>query len=96
VGRNPRGHRPPIFVMRVIKQSEAAGYIARLLIERGLNIPSQKLANQWLVFEYQSKQIGVDLKTGVWIREGEGDWRCLAKLCTVSGAIQAVGFLAKG
>ena len=79
--------------MKAIKQSEATKYLRRLLIERGLNVPSRELPTQWAVFEHQGKQIGVDQKAGVWVREGEGDWRCLAMPCTVSGAIQAVEFL---
>lgn len=90
-GEAPR----PYFSMKVIKQSEASKYIEKLLIERGLSVPSRKLANHWIVFEYQSKHIGVDQKAGVWVREGEGDWQCLAIPCTVSGAIQAVDFLAR-
>ena len=82
----------PHFFMKAIKQSEAVNYIQRLLIERGINASSRK-QDHWDIFEYQSKQIGVDQKAGVWIRELEGDWRCVATPCTVSGAAQAVEFL---
>jgi hypothetical protein len=81
--------------MKAIKQSEATNYIQRLLIERGFNVPYSKLTNQRIVFEYKDKQIGIDPKAGVWIRELEGDWQCLAMPCNVSGAIQAVEFLTK-
>jgi hypothetical protein len=82
--------------MKAIKQSEATNYIERLLIERGFSVPSRKLANQWITFDYQGKQIGIDLAAGVWVRGSEADdWRCFAAPCTVSGAIQAVEFLAK-
>jgi hypothetical protein len=81
--------------MKTIKQGEAASYIERLLGERGFNVPSHKLANHWIVFEYHGKQIGVDQRSGVWIRDREEEWRCVAMPCTVSGAIQAVDFLAR-
>ena len=81
--------------MKAIKQSEATNYIERLLIERGFSVPSRKLVNQWITFDYQGKQIGIGLAAGVWVRESESDdWRCFAAPCTVSGAIQAVDFLA--
>lgn len=89
------GKAVPLFFMKPIKQSEAANYIERLLIERGFNVPSRQLVNRWIVFEYQGKQIGIDLAAGVWVRDSESDdWRCFAAPCTVSGAIQAVDFLA--
>ena len=84
----------PLFFMKAIKQSEATNYIERLLIERGFNVPSRQLSNQWIIFEYQGKQIGIDLAAGVWVRGSESeDWRCFAAPCQVSGAIQAVDFL---
>ena len=78
--------------MRPIKQSEAVNHIKRLLQERGLDVPTRNL-KQWIIFEYKGKQIGVDTSSGVWIRELEREWRCLAMPCSVSGAIQAVEFL---
>jgi hypothetical protein len=96
VGRNPRGHRLSIFIMRAIKQSEAVNHIKHLLRERGLDITEQSGAQRMVIFEHKGKQIGVDSASGVWVRASEGsDWRCLAMPCTVSGAIQAVEFLAK-
>ena len=82
--------------MKPTKQSEATNYIERLLIERGFNIPSRKLLDQWVIFEHEGKQIGVDSSSGVWVRELKGEWKCLAKPCNVSGAIQAVEFLTTG
>jgi hypothetical protein len=80
--------------MRAIKQLEAVNHIQKLLIERGFNIPSSKLSNGWIIFDYEGKQLGVDATSGVWVRSSElDDWRCFAKPCTVSGAIQAVEFL---
>ena len=80
--------------MRAIKQLEAVNHIQKLLIERGFSIASRTLPNQWVVFDYEGKQIGVDLKSGVWIRASElEDWRCACTPCNVSGAIQAVEFL---
>jgi hypothetical protein len=80
------------------KQAEATNHIKGLLIKRGLDIQSRKLAleeNQhWNLFEYKERQIGIDSASGVWVRESElHDWRCIAMPCTVSGAIQAVEFL---
>ncbi len=79
--------------MKAIKQPEAVNHIKRLLRERGLDIPSRMDSQRRVIFEHQGKQLGVDSALGVWVREREGDWRCLAKPCTVSGAIQAVEFL---
>jgi hypothetical protein len=82
--------------MKAITQTEAVNHIEKLLIERGFNVPSRQLVNQWMVFEYQGKQIGIDLAARVWVRGSESDdGRCFAAPCTVSGAIQAVEFLAK-
>jgi hypothetical protein len=84
-----------------IGQLEAASHIRASLVSRGLNLPSRSLqvANQsaWLVFEYQSRSVGIDSSAGVWTRAaGESEWRCLEKPCTVSGAAMAVDFLIKG
>jgi hypothetical protein len=85
--------------MRAITQTDAVNYIRNLLRERGLDLPSRNLARldnqRWVIFERKGKQLGVDSASGVWISEREGDWQCLVMPCTVSGAIQAVDFLAK-
>ena len=81
--------------MKAIKQSEAVSHIKRLLQERGFDIPSRTDHQRWVIFEHKGKQLGIDSASGVWVREREEDWRCLAMPCTVSGAIQAVDFLAK-
>jgi hypothetical protein len=84
--------------MRAITQTEAVNYIRKLLRERRLDLPSRNLARpdnqRWVIFEHKGKQLGVDSASGVWISEREGDWQCMAMPCTVSGAIQAVDFLA--
>jgi hypothetical protein len=82
------------------KQAEAVNHIQELLIKRGLNISSRKLHledNQhWVLFELNQRQIGIDSASGVWVRKSvDHDWRCIAMPCSVSGAIQAVGFLLK-
>jgi len=77
-----------------MKQAEAAHYIEKYIAERGFTIHPTK-HNHWLVFEHQGRQIGVDLASGVWIRASAmEDWRCISKPFMVSGAIQAVEFLA--
>ena len=82
--------------MKRITQAEAVKHIKHLLRERGLDIPEQSGAERMMIFEHQGKQLGVDSSSGVWVRESEGsNWLCLAMPCTVSGAIQAVEFLAK-
>ena len=80
------------------KQKEAALHIQDLLSDRGLNISSGKLtlpgAQQWIVFEYNQRQIGIDTASGLWMRvSSSDDWRCLSMPATVSGALQAVEFL---
>lgn len=65
---------------------------------RGVNISSGKLTfpdnQQWIVFEYGQRQIGIDSASGLWVRTLSGeDWRCLSMPCTVSGAALAVEIL---
>ena len=78
-------------------QAEAANHIKELLSHRGFDIPRKKLTlpdnQEWIIFEYKGKQIGIDLASGVWIRVKDDDWRCIGLPCTVSCAIQAVDFL---
>jgi hypothetical protein len=80
-------------------QAEAANHIKELLSHRGFDIPRKKLTlpdnQEWIIFEYKGKQIGIDLASGVWIRIKDNDWRCIGMPCTVSCAIQAVDFLTK-
>jgi hypothetical protein len=79
--------------MKPVSQKEAVNYVERVLIERGFHVPSRRLAD-WIIFDYEGKQLGIDSTSGVWARASEtADWRCFAKPCTVSGAIQAVEFL---
>jgi hypothetical protein len=83
---------------KLSKQAEAINHIKQLLTERGLNTASRKMtlpdSQQWFVFEFNQKQIGIDSASGVWVRESERqDWRCISTPCSVSGAIQAVEFL---
>ena len=49
MGKNPRGHRLSIFIMRAIKQSEAVNHIKNLLRERGCLTKSEagKLVNAY-------------------------------------------------
>ena len=84
-----------LIFMKAITQTEAINHIKKLLRERGLEIPSQLDSQRRVIFERNGKQLGIDSASGVWVREKEGDWHCLAKPCSVSGAIQAVEFLAK-
>jgi len=81
--------------MKAIKQPEAVSHIKHLLRERGLDIPSRSLTGkQWVIFEHQGKQLGIDSGAGIWVRSSnEEDWRCVAMPCTVSQAIQAIEFL---
>ena len=81
-----------------LKQTQAASHIRELLQQRGIDIPSHRLTlpdnQQWVVFDYKIRQLGIDTASGVWIRESElEDWRCISMPCTVSGALQAVEFL---
>jgi hypothetical protein len=76
-----------------MRQSDAAKYIQKYIGERGFSILPSK-HNHWFIFEREGKQLGVDLKSGVWIRASElEDWRCACVPCSTSGAIQAVEFL---
>jgi len=67
-------------------------------MQTALDIPSQRLTipnnQQWVIFDYNGRQLGIDTASGIWIRESElAEWRCVAMPCTVSGALQAVEFL---
>lgn len=80
------------------KQNEAARHIRGLLSQRGIDIPSFRLLlpdnQQWVIFEYKDKQLGIDSASGVWVRGSEREsWRCVCMPCTVSGAVQAIEFL---
>jgi hypothetical protein len=82
------------------RQAEAANHIKELLSHRGFDIPRRKLTlpddQEWIIFEREGKQIGVDTASGVWVRLSiHADWRCIAMPCTVSGALQAIDFLTK-
>ena len=81
-----------------LKQTQAASHIRELLHQRGIDIPSHRLtlpdSQQWTIFEYRERQLGIDTASGLWIRESElHNWRCISMPCTVSGALQAVEFL---
>jgi hypothetical protein len=80
------------------KQAEATGKIRELLLQRGFDIPSRKMTlpddQQWTVFQYGERQLGIDAVSGVWVRASISDsWKCIALPCTISGAVQAVEFL---
>jgi len=83
----------------VNKQAEAAKHIQELLSKRGFNIPRKKLTlpenQEWVIFEREGKQIGIDTASGVWVRIKDRDWRYIGLPCTVSCAIQAGDFLTK-
>jgi hypothetical protein len=71
------------------RQEEAVNQIKSFLSNAGFNISPGKLTlpdgQQWIVFEHDKKQIGIDLASGVWIRTKDDDWRCIGMPCTVSG-----------
>ena len=80
------------------KQAEAVNHIKELISKRGLTIHTRNLTlednQKWVIFDYQGKQIGIDMTSGVWKRSSaDDDWTCICMPCTVSGAIQAVEFL---
>jgi hypothetical protein len=81
----------------VKKQAEAANHIKELLSHRGFDTPRKKLTlpddQEWVIFEREGKQIGIDTAAGVWGRIKDNDWRCIGLPCTVSCALQAVDFL---
>jgi|SRR5215216_769407 len=95
--RDPTKSCAPSLFMK--KQSEAIRHIQQLLSGRGLEVRSGRLTlpdgQQWVVFERERKQVGIDLASGVWVRIKDNDWRCIGLPCTVSCAIQAVEFLTK-
>ncbi len=82
-----------------MKQSKAASHIRELLIQQGVDIPSQSITvgdKQWTVFDHGGKQVGIDPASGIWVRESnDSQWRCVATEHTISGAFLAVEFLTK-
>ena len=79
------------------KQTEATSYIQNLIASRRIVVTPRKVGfegdKEWVVFEHKDREIGIDPTSGVWIRAKDGNWTCLATLCNVSGALQAVEFL---
>lgn len=78
------------------KQTEASNYIRNLLASRQLNPTFRTIMfenKEWIVFEHKDKELKIDPVSGLWIRMKDGDWKCLATPCNVSGALQAVEFL---
>jgi hypothetical protein len=53
-------------------QIEATNHIKELLSKRGFNLARKKLTlpdnQEWVIFEHQGKQIGIDTASGVWVR----------------------------
>jgi hypothetical protein len=82
-----------------MKQSKAASHIRELLIQRGVDIPSRTVTingQKWTVFEHGERQIGIDVTSGIWLRESdESEWRLVATEHTMSGAFLAIDFLTK-
>lgn len=79
-------------------QAQATTYIQNLLASRNLFIAPRTMTfneKEWTVFEHGDREIGIDPVSGVWIREKDDEWKCLATPCNVSGALQAVEFLTK-
>jgi len=78
------------------KQTEASNYIRNLLASRQLTLTPRTMTledKEWIVFEYKDRELKIDPVSGLWIRMKDGDWKCLATPCNVSGALQAVEFL---
>jgi hypothetical protein len=83
------------------KQAEAANHIQEFLNRGGYSISPHKITldnnQQWVIFDLNHREVGIDSASGVWIRRSVKDeWVCIARPCTVSGAIQAVEFLVSG
>jgi len=80
-----------------MKQSKAASHIRESLVERGFDIPSRRMNlgdnQQWVVFERNGWQVGIDRASGIWLREPGGEWRCVAADYSTSGMCMAVDFL---
>ena len=80
-------------------QKQATKYIQGLLASRSLAITPRTMTfdeKEWTIFEYKDREIGIDQVSGVWIRMKDDEWECLVTPCNVSGALQAVEFLANG
>jgi hypothetical protein len=82
-----------------MKQAKAASHIREQLMLKGFDIPSHRVGvrnQQWVVFEHGGRQIGIDVTSGIWLRESdESEWRLVAKEHTMSGAFLAIDFLTK-
>ena len=80
------------------RQSEAVTCMRELLNQRSLFVLSRNMSlpdnQKWIVFTRGGRQVGVDMASGVWVREDvRADWRCISMPCSTSGALQAVEFL---
>lgn len=81
-----------------MNQEQAASHILEILKERrvrGLSsLVRSEGGEQWLVFERQGREVGIDEATGIWLREsGAQEWRQVAKTNTTSGVAMAIDFL---
>jgi hypothetical protein len=80
------------------KQAEAASHIRELLLQRGLDIQLHRMtlpdSQQWIIFEHNGYQVGIDSASGIWLRESiQHEWRCVAMPHSMSGALMAVDSL---
>ena len=62
------------------KQSKAASHIQELLLQRKHDLAFRKMTlpdnQEWVVFQHNWRQIGIDTASGVWIRESDQDnWK---------------------
>lgn len=77
-------------------QSQAKEYIEATLAGQGINADFGIVEigeEPWQVFEYETRCIAIDPRSGIWIGPHGGEWRCLSPTCTVSSALEAVEFL---
>jgi hypothetical protein len=78
------------------RQTEASNYIRNLLASRQLILTPRTMTfenKEWIIFEHKDRELKIDPQSGVWIRVKDGEWKCVATPCNVSGALQAVEFL---
>jgi hypothetical protein len=81
------------------KQTEAGNYVRNLLVSHQLLITPRKMTfenKEWIIFKHKDRELKIDPASGLWIRTKDEEWKCLATPCNVSGALQAVEFLASG
>lgn len=77
-------------------QKQAIAHIRNMLKQRGISVEPGFLhvvEQPCIILERNDRSIAVDPGSGIWIGKPDCTWECVDRICTVSGALQAIEFL---